>query len=168
MNYEWKRWSTSEQFNEDCRMYDRAPLLPMSYSIPNEKISRYYVSTLSRSIETARAVFGELEYISSSLLDEVPLSASVDTKIKFPLMFWNITGRLQWWVNSKKQTEGRTKTSLRAKQFLDFLVENNENCVIVTHGFFMHSLLKAMKSNGFKISRKSLSYSNGECIFAEG
>lgn len=167
VNYKWRKWSTSEQFNEDCRLYDIAPILPMSYSVPKEKISRCYVSTLSRSIETAHAIWGDLEYISSSLLDEVPLTASIETRKRLPLTFWNITGRLQWWLNSKNQKESRAETLLRAEQVLDLLAEKNENCVVITHGFFIHSLLKVMKERGFQISKKSLNYATGEYVVAE-
>ena len=167
VSYKWRKWSTSEQFKNDCRMYDTAPIFPIRYSIPKEKISRCYVSTLSRSIETAHAVFGNLESTSSSLLDEVPLTASIDTNIRLPLAFWNITGRLQWLFNCKRQKEPRKATLARARQAVDLLVKTNENCVVVTHGFFIHSLLKAMKERGFKFSKRSLNYANGECIVAE-
>ena len=153
VNYTWKKWSTSEQFNDDCQMYDTAPIFSISYCIPKDKFYRIYVSSLSRSKDTAYRIFGDTEYISSCLIDEVPLSASLNTHIKMPLFFWNITGRLQWWFNSSKQNEGRKETNLRAGKFVDMLIEKNENCIVVTHGFFMHSLVAVMKK---KISKSRI------------
>lgn len=167
VDYVWKKWSTSEQFNYDCQMYDMAPISPISYSIPKIKFCRIYVSSLPRSKDTAYQIWGDTEYISSGFIDEVPLSASVNTNMKMPLFFWNITGRLQWWFNSDRQRESRKETYLRAEKFVNLLVEKNENCVVVTHGFYMHSLIAVMKEKDFKVKNKSLHYSNGECIVAE-
>ena len=43
--------------------------------------------------------FGEKKFISTKLLNEVPLCASVASNKKLPLLFWNISGRLQWFFN---------------------------------------------------------------------
>ena len=101
VNFNWKAWSTSEQFNEDCKMYDKAPIFPSVFEISWDDYQNIYISSLQRSRETANQIF-----------------------------------------------EGK-----------DF--------IIVTHGFFMHSLINVMKKNAFCISHTRLRYSNGECIVAE-
>ena len=42
-----------------------------------------------------------------------------------------------------------------------------KNCAIVTHGFFMHTLLQELKKAGFRINNYSFKYKNGEAIIAE-
>ena len=39
-----------------------------------------------------------------------------------------------------------------------------EDCAIVTHGFFMHTLIGIMKNVGFKADKERVNYRNGEVI----
>ena len=34
VDFQWKKWSTSEQFNKDCKMYDEAPIFSLSSDVP--------------------------------------------------------------------------------------------------------------------------------------
>lgn len=167
VDFQWKKWSTSEQFNKDCQMYDDAPicfLLSNGIRINHQDI---YISTLQRSMDTAKQLFGERDFISTKLLDEVPLCASVASNKKLPLIFWNVSGRLQWFLNIYSQKECRKETIYRAERFIEIITKKNSDCIIVTHGFFMHTLLSQMKKQGFQISHMRFSYSNGECVIAE-
>ena len=47
------------------------------------------------------------------------------------------------------------------------LLENGENCIIVTHGFFMHTLIDSLKESGFRIGPAKMKYANGEYVVAE-
>ncbi len=98
---------------------------------------------------------------------EVPLRSSFDTDKKMPLWFWNISGRLQWFFNNPRQAEGREQTRERAKQFIAMIGNENVDCAVITHGFFMHTLLHEMKKAGFRTDRSSAAYKNGEYIIAE-
>lgn len=167
VDFKWKTWSSSEQFNEECKMYDEAPIIPMLFDIPKIDYQNIYISSMQRSKDTANQIFGEKDFISTKLIDEVPLCASIATNKKFPLLFWNISGRLQWLFNIRKQKECRKETIHRAEKFVEMITEKRVDCVIVTHGFFMHTLIKVMKNNAFHINHTRLSYSNGECMIAE-
>jgi broad specificity phosphatase PhoE len=167
VDFKWSGWSTSKQFNRECQMYDEAPILP---SLSGESVIYYqdiYISSLTRSMETAMQLFGEKDFITTKLIDEVPLCASIDSKIRLPLIFWNVSGRLQWFFNIRSQKEGKRESIYRAEKFLRKISEKERDCIIVTHGFFMHILLSQMKKLGFRISNARLSYSNGECVIAE-
>jgi hypothetical protein len=167
VNFQWRKYSTSEQFNKDCKMYDDAPIFPLISGEPNIDYQNIYISSLQRTKETANQLFGEKNFITTKLIDEVPLCASVVSNIKLPIIFWNVSGRLQWFLNIRLQKESRKETVYRAEQFIRMIVENENDCIIVTHGFFMHILLSQMKKQGFHISHSRLSYSNGECVIAE-
>ncbi len=166
VNYKWNKWCTSAQFEHDCRGYDSADIFKESYPAPDEEIARYYVSTLPRTLATARNIFGEKDYIVSDLIYEVPITPFVDSKIKLPLSFWNVIGRIQWMLNCSRQEERRSDTVKRADKFLDILIERNENCAVVTHGFFMLTLIKEARKKGFTIQNASIDYKNGACVTA--
>lgn len=83
------------------------------------------------------------------MYDEVPLCASVSSDKKLPLIFWNVSGRLQWFFNIRLQKECRKETVHRARLFVEMIAEKKETCIVVTHGFFMHTLLTQMKKQAF-------------------
>ena len=58
VNFRWESWYTAHQFDEACMQYDQAPVMKTCYSIPDSKFSSYYISTLSRTRETAQDIFG--------------------------------------------------------------------------------------------------------------
>jgi broad specificity phosphatase PhoE len=167
VDFQWRKYSTSEQFNKDCKMYDEAPSFSSLLDDFRIDYQDIYISSLQRSMETANQLFGEKDFISTKLIDEVPLCASIASNIKLPLIFWNVSGRLQWLFNICSQKESRKETVYRAEQLIGMIVEKENDCIIVTHGFFMHTLLSQMKKQGFHISHSRLSYSNCECVIAE-
>ena len=83
------------------------------------------------------------------------------------MWIWNITGRVQWFLNSNRQAESRKETEARASKFVELL--NNDDCesVVVTHGFYMHTLVKEMQKAGFRISKSMRNYKNGDYVVAE-
>ncbi len=166
VNFRWESWYTSDRFDEACMQYEQSHIMKAGYSIPDAKYSGYYISTLPRTRETAQNIFGEQDFISTDLINEVPLSASFNSGVKLPLLFWNISGRIQWYFNNSRQKESRMQTEKRAMQFVKMLMDNNEDCVVVTHGFFMHTLVAELKRMNFSIDNKSLKYANGEYVIA--
>ena len=167
VDFQWKKWSTSKQFDEDCIMYDEAPIFPLSSDGTWVGYKNIYISSLRRSRETANLLFGEKDFIATKLIDEVPLCAGITSSKKLPLIFWNVLGRLQWFFNIHSQKECRRDTTYRAEQFIEMIIKGETDCIIVTHGFFMHILLNQMKKKSFQISHTRLNYSNGECVIAE-
>lgn len=148
-------------------MYDEAPIFSLLSDVFRIDYQKIYISSLQRSRETANQLFGEKDFISTKLIDEVPLCASVTSSKKLPLIFCNVSGRLQWFFNIHTQKECRRETVCRAKQFVEMIVKKEKDCIVVTHSFFMHTLLEQMKKQAFQISHARLSYSNGECVMAE-
>lgn len=148
-------------------MYDEAPIFPLlSDSTPTD-YSDIYISSLRRSRETASQLPGGGELICTKQIDEVPLCAGIISHKRLPLLFWNVLGRLQWFFNSCSQKEGRTETVYRVGQFVKMIIKKDKDCMIVTHGFFMHTLLKQMRKQGFRIHHKRFRYSNGEWVIGE-
>ncbi len=167
VDFRWSGWCTSEEFDKECCEYDIAPIKNLDLEIPEIKYRSIYISSLLRSRDTAKMLFAEEELKETELIKEVPLRSSVDTGKKMPLWFWNLSGRLQWLVNSTRQSEGRRQTRIRAREFVDLLLKDEVDCAVITHGFYMHTLLREMNKAGFRTSKAHAAYKNGEYVVAE-
>ena len=105
-----------------------------------------------RHAEVDLKLFPSGEHLESPLINEVPLKSSFDTKTNMPLWFWNLTGRLQWFINCRRQPQVRRQTRKRAKEFVELIRNDDMDIAVVTHGFYMHTLLQEMKKVGFKMT----------------
>lgn len=166
VDYRPHGYCDSGMFDRDCEGYDHAPVTDEDYTAPDTGCRKIFISTLSRSRQTAGRLFGEEEFIVSELIDEVPLVSAFDTKMKFPAWFWKVAGRVQWFLNSPRQPEGRARTLERAREFITMVCKDDEDAVVVTHGFFMHTLLSELRKAGFRTDHSRVRYKNGECIVA--
>ena len=164
MLHDWKKWCTSAEFDEECALYDKAPVDASSVDTVVEDVQTVYISTLDRTFQTAEAIFGNRDFKRTSLINEVPLRSVFDTEVKMPLWFWNVLGRLQWFTGNKRQPETKAQTTKRADEFVKMISDYNECCAIVTHGFFMHTLFKVLEKEGFKADITRANYRNGEVI----
>ncbi len=163
VKHTWKKSCTSAEFDEECRRYDEASIETVN-SCGKYDSKKVYVSTLGRSLKSAEVLFGARDFCRTRLIDEVPLRSAFDSKLRFPLWFWNVSGRLQWFCNNKRQKESRLETIDRAKSFVKELAECGTDSAVVTHGFFMHTLIKQMKLYGFRAGKTVIHYDNGEAI----
>lgn len=126
-------------------------------------VSNIYTSELIRTKQTAQQLFPLQSYQIDKRLNEVPLKAAFSSKIKQSLIFWNILGRLQWLFNSSKQ-EGIKTSKERAEKFCDDLIYKGENAILITHGFFMITLLKELKKRGFIVKDNGFNFDNLQVI----
>jgi len=167
VKYIWKKWYTSDEFDKACKEYDRSFVEHTEQNFPHFNNQNIYISTLSRSRETAISIFGQTRLRQTVLIDEVPLRSAFDSKIRLPLWFWNFTGRIQWFFNIKRQIEGRFYTKKRAKSFVNMLCKYREDAIVITHGFFMHTLLNAFKDKGFRYDKSNVHYKTGSYVVVE-
>lgn len=63
--------------------------------------------------------------------------------------------------------EGRSQTRARAEEFVRLLRKEKRDAVVITHGFYMHMLLKAFKHAGFRVRKTHVHYRNGEYVLVE-
>ncbi len=165
--FRWEKRYTSDGFDRACSEYDAAPVRSAAYKLPEVSPQTIYISTLRRSLDTARALFPGETYVQTGFVDEVPLRSCFDSSQMMPLWFWNVAGRLQWAWGSTRQAEGYRETRKRARKFIRKLCRDGTDCAVITHGFYMHTLLSEMKKAGFKTDRSRVKYKNGECVVAE-
>ena len=164
MKYGWRDFYSSEEFDRACREYDRAPIEATVLSVDQTAEGVVYISRLERSKSTALCFYGKAALKQTELLDEVPLRSSFDTELRLPFWFWNLTGRIQWFLNHPRQAEPRRLTERRAKKLVGKVCAAGENCILITHGFYIHTLVKEFQKAGFKTKQRRAYYQNGQGI----
>ncbi len=81
---------------------------------------------------------------------------------------WNGVGRVQWYIGSERQLEKRDNTMQRANKVIDLCESENEDCILITHGFFMKTLIKVLKNRGYLLlGNNHLEIKNLQMISAE-
>lgn len=73
---------------------------------------------------------------------------------------------MQWLLQNSRQMEKKQDTEKRADELMKILLQNNRDCVLVSHGFFMGTLLKKMKQYGFVIDKEKVGFANLEKVIA--
>ena len=145
----WPSWSDSIAFDQACMEYDVSEILSLhTENVTDEVI---YVSGMRRSADTAKALFPNSHFILLENIREVPLRSFWDCKIKLPLWIWNVMGRVQWKLCIRRQQESFRQTRNRALDVIKYLESKDEDCILVTHGFFMRTLIKELRKKNYKI-----------------
>lgn len=168
VNMKWPKQCNSNEFDTACMIYNRSDIKKINNANINISNDNIYVSGMKRSIRTAQILFPTSKYHIVSSISEVPLKSFTDTNSSFPLWLWNIIGRVQWFFNSSRQDEKRKDTILRAKKIIIQLENRDEDCVLVTHGFYMKTLLQVLKNKGYNVhGNKLFKFSNLQIVLAE-
>lgn len=162
----WPKTCNAAEFEHICRQYDQAEIIGVDRMEPERAGGKLYVSPMLRSIETAKLLFPGRE---AAQLDvgEVPIRAFRDGTLRLPTWVWYVGGRMQWFFGNHRQKETRAETVRRCEAVIDRLAELGEDCVIVTHGFFMKTFLRCLKKKGFTVGSRPFSVSNLQEITAE-
>ena len=142
VDFEWPKKCSSREFDDACKRYDTAGI--RTDGVKPAKGTGYCIITSSqdRAKETARLMFGKAPVIESDLFDEVPLVSFRDTEKRLPKWLFDVMGRLQWLFGSERQPESRRQTIDRAKKAVALIDRQGSDCVVISHGFFMRSLLR--------------------------
>lgn len=154
VNMKWERKYNSSAYDLACLKYDTSGIIPITDRISDENINVIYVSELSRSAETAKQLFKKAELYRTALLNEVPIKSFADTKKEYPLWVWNILGRMQWIFYNKRQPETKKQTAERAEKAIRMVEEKGQDCWIITHGFFMRTLIRELRLQGYKMEKQ--------------
>ena len=144
-------------FDKARATYDVSPIHPVTQKLDaskyNEAHFRFYVSTLQRTHDTLHGRIGDVSFTETDLLTEVPNRSVADLQVKLPYPCWQALGRVQWFLNAKRQPEGKAGTERRARELVSVLEQKNEDCVLVSHEFYLYTLIRVLKQNGFRIKR---------------
>lgn len=151
----WDSQYDSASYDLACKKYDDSSIITEAKPRLNTKnMKRIYISGLSRTYQTANKLFGDGDFFKTPLINEVPLKSFKDTKHVYPVWVWNIASRLQWFFQNKRQAETREETIARAREFIELLEKRQEDCYVITHGFYMRVLTSVLKKRRYHIERK--------------
>ena len=173
VNMSWRKKYNSITFDQACAQYDKAPIVSSHEGCPTEKSGEeVYISELSRTYETANLLFDRQDFYKTALLNEVPLRSFKDTDREYPLWLWFFMGRFQWFLQNKRQPECRKESGRRAEELIQLLEKRGADCCLVTHGFYLKTLIRELKKKGYRIRydnfrARMFGISNLERIVAE-
>lgn len=151
VDMEWPDRCTSHKFEELMDLYNTSNIDPVKEPAMNVPCNNIYVSNLVRSLKTAQGLFPNAEHKKLEDIMEVPISPYKDTEGLVTVWSWNFFGRLQWFLNNRRQPEVRKDTYKRAQRVVDVLEDGGLDCVLVSHAFFIKTLVKVLKKNGYKV-----------------
>lgn len=150
VDYKAKKMMSSNDFEEYVISYDNAAVIQNEIDGEHSKWNKCYCSDLTRAIITAKSIYDkELEI--TDLLREVKMYPVKRLRIRMPSFLWSISSRVAWKLNHSSQLETANNTRKRAKEFLRKLdLNSDENILIVSHGFFLMTLIDELRLLGFK------------------
>ena len=113
-------------------------------------------STRIRSIETARAVAGELAFESHAELIEAPLPPpNWPNWFKLRPRHWGAVSRFWWWFfNHHEGQETRAQAEIRAEAVANRLVRlaaGGQDVLVLAHGFFNTMIGRHLVRKGWKL-----------------
>jgi len=141
---------TPDQFRQWLQEYEISDI-KYGYFEPTMTIwDKCYSSDLPRAMKTARKIY-DGQIIKTQALRELVIYPPTDISIKLPILLWLILGRMAWMLSHKSQLESRLMLKERVNYILEELIlKDDKNALIVSHGFLMMFLRKALLKRGFK------------------
>lgn len=163
VDFKWKNKYSSIEFKIACDKYDNANIINQISGFDSSNIKQTYLSELSRSTLTYKALNINLKPCKTNLVNEVPIAPFINTKLKLPTALWMIMGRIQWFLNIQKQPETRHFTLNKIERLINRLEAENNDVLIIGHGFHFSQLKRILKKRKYYGNGKSR-YKNGEFI----
>jgi broad specificity phosphatase PhoE len=162
VRYSWKTSYTPNEYRNAQQEYDFADILDQS-EVLTEDYQKIVISTLPRTRATLKHLNCDAKFITTALLNEVPMEPFTDTAKHYSLIKLHVMARVQWMLNSTRQAETRKGSIERARVFIREYLNTSENCLIIGHGFFFRILSREMLKHGF--TGKRIGYiKNGEKV----
>jgi broad specificity phosphatase PhoE len=146
VDFKWRTFYNSREYSTDREGYNNAAIVKthFTYDWPGRVVS----STMARAMDTSALVFqGSVEAYDE--LCEVPLVPFIDTNVRLPKIVWDVVGRLQWRFNNARQPETYSSSKSRVRIFLNHVISEGHDVVMVCHGWVIKLLIKELKRKRF-------------------
>lgn len=148
VGFKWKFFYNSHEYEIACAGYNAAAVIKTPLEVaPTQKL---VTSTMARAMETSRIVFARDPDHSHDELCEVPIKPFATTRLRLPKVIWDIVGRLQWRLNLRPQPEPYRDSRKRVHAFIDKLVSEGDDSIIVCHGWIIKLMIPKLLASGFK------------------
>jgi len=146
-------FSTGNSYNDFIEDYEHAEVENLNFKIPIQEFPICFVSSLPRAIKTAEMVY-EGSFTITDELREVDNKSIYYKNVITPTLLRSAAQRIGWYLNSSKVAETRHESNRRADDLLKkLLLTSHNNTLLITHGLFMHCLMRALKEKGFEGKR---------------
>jgi broad specificity phosphatase PhoE len=113
-------------------------------------------STRRRSLETARALRGDGEFVSEALMIEAPLPPPrLPSFLRFSPRTWGVISRIFWWLGHSQGEETRQQAQDRARRAADRLIglaEQGRDVLVLAHGYFNAMVGFELKRRGWRLA----------------
>lgn len=162
VDFEWKKKYTSRGFKIAAEAYNSSNIIIQDVAFHHRDV-QVYISELMRSHLTYKALGMDIEAQKTDLINEVPIAPFIDTDFKIPTPVWRVMGRVQWFLNIKRQPEIRRETLNRIETLINRLEKEKSDVLIIGHGFYFSQLKNVLKNRGYAGRGKSY-YKNGEMV----
>ena len=162
VDFEWKKKYSSTGFDIACKKYDNSNIINQTVEFKPKEI-QLFTSALIRSKLTYEALGIDIKTNTTDLINEVPIAPFMKTKLQLPTFVWMVMGRIQWFLNIKKQPEIRRETVEKIETLISRLENDKKDTLIIGHGFYFSQLKRILKKSGYSGNGKS-HYKNGEII----
>jgi broad specificity phosphatase PhoE len=125
-------------------------------TLTKEKNLKVFSSSLSRSLITARAIFGsKFDIDVKDLFVEFDLKILPIPLVKLKFKTWLLISRIIWFFGLLKTSRSFAQERLRAKQCAEILHNNtqgntsNQKVVLVSHGLLNAFIERYLKTKGY-------------------
>lgn len=152
-----QRWIGHKGFMAFMDAYRDAGLMPES--APPEHlagltrgISRVFTSELPRSIDSARALLPDAEFISDEVFTEAPLAPPRIPGLRMKVPGWAVVSRVAWHGGYSPRIENFREARRRAQKALHILLDaaaEDGTALLVGHGYFNAILGRMLRLKGF-------------------
>ncbi len=107
-----------------------------------------YASDLKRAKLTAKAIFyGEIIYTDK--LREMTPKIDFKQDIKLPFLVWMFFSKLSFLATHHFLSESKSELKQRIRDFLDSILTENRNVLLVSHAVVLKNLRIELKKRGF-------------------
>jgi len=152
VDLEYEKSYDSESFTEAMEKYDTSGIIDYPDLKARDFDGPVYVSDLKRTHLTLQKKFNSKDFTVTPLIREVPLKAFRKSGKIMPRRFWQVGGRVSWFLNLHNQGETLRETIKRAEEFLSLIEREHphEHVLVITHGVFMKVMSFVLKMKGYK------------------
>lgn len=141
---------TPNQFKQWVRKYERSGIKDCLLNPDRVIWEKCYSSDLPRAVKTAQKLF-DGEITETKALRELPIFPPTSINIKLPVILWLFLGRIAWMLSHKSQVESKPMLKERVKYIVEeIILKNDQDILIVSHGFLMIFLRKELLKQGFR------------------
>lgn len=139
---------SSQSLKQWYSIFSNSDVKQLCVHTDNLNWDKCYASDLKRARLTAKAIFnGEIIYTEK--LREMPPKIDLKQDIKLPFLVWMFFSKLSFLATHHFLAEPKTELVQRIKDFLDSILTENRDVLLVSHAVVLKNLRLELIKRGF-------------------